>query len=147
MPLDAVKVQLAINSGLSAVCSTCTKYWEGQDKGLSRCAALDGCGSPLAGDVFHEYDGPLTVFDRWCFVCAVSADFGLEVSGKNRVVGVCKKHIELFKQLQPVGAIVRPILVRTRDGSVSLDKVIPKPGKTLAQAIFEVEQYYKGKGN
>jgi len=102
MPLETYKVAQAIQSGLSAVCATCLRYWEGRDKGLPepQCTAKSDCGSPLVGDDFSEYAGPLPDFSTWCFVCAGEARYGVSLPGRKRVVGVCSKHADLLSALR-----------------------------------------------
>ena len=118
MPFDPAKVAAAVSGGLSVVCATCENYWEARDKGVpgGRCMARDGCGSPIAGDVFHEYRGPMTQFDRFCFVCGSAATHAVRVDQYVRVVGICSSHVEmapflkwLFQLLEicPPGGIPR----------------------------------------
>ena len=136
-------------SGLSAVCATCRKYWEGRDKGLpgTRCTSRSRCGSPLAGDDFHEYDGLMgTALDSWCFVCGVKSDYGVRVKGHVRVIGICKAHLPMLRELRPVDKLLAPppIEVRTEEGKLVSLKPPPEK-KSVAKAIFEVESYYAAK--
>jgi hypothetical protein len=100
----------------------------------------------LAGDDFHEYKGPMTVFDRWCFVCAAEATHGIEVAQKERIIGVCARHLELFKELRPVGKVVLPVRFLVNGRTIPLDKLFQPPKKSLAAAIAEVERHFEGKG-
>lgn len=130
------------------MCATCTKYWSARDIGVpgSQCLAKDNCGSPLRGDDFHEYDGPITEFSRWCFVCGVDSKFGITVKGRKRVLGACAKHVDLVNQLKPENGIEPRISVYKPDGWVPVENLKTAPQrKTLAQAIFEVEDYYAKK--
>lgn len=108
MQIEGSKVMTEVATGISFVCAMCTKYWEGKslrangttlnivnDRQL--CTATDGCGSPFAGDVFHEYVGPLVRFDQLCFVCGEQAKKAVKVKNLLRVIGVCDKHVEWFK--------------------------------------------------
>jgi hypothetical protein len=103
----------AMRGGMSYVCAACRRYWEGRLRGTGdRCTAQDGCGSPIAGDDFHEYEGPITSFDRWCFVCAAAADFAVKPVGKGRAIGVCRTHLKFMEDLVPrdrdtLGSVVR----------------------------------------
>lgn len=101
--IDPLKVQAAVEGGLSYVCALCERYWEARDKNIpgDKCTSEKGCGSPIAGDVFHDYKGPLTVFDKYCFACGVPATHGISVSMYVRVIGACEEHIELVKTLKP----------------------------------------------
>ena len=105
MPLDPVGIATAVSRGLSIVCATCEKYWDARDKGIEddKCLAVDGCGGPMAGDVFHEYKGPMTAFDRFCFVCGESATHAIRVKDLVRVIGCCARHTELVGQITPDG--------------------------------------------
>ncbi len=142
MPLNPAKVGLAVQNGLSTVCATCTRYWEGRDRGLPepQCTASDGCGSPLRGDDFHEYVGPLSNFEHWCFVCGSASRFGVRVQGRSRMLGVCQTHVVWLGVLHPEGTTVAP--------SVELHgpSLIKAPQRrTVAQAILEVEEFYAKK--
>lgn len=146
MPLDITKMRLAVAGGLSIVCASCEKWWEGQDKGLPGCIAADGCGSPLAGGTFHEYQGPMTTFDRWCFVCGADAEHAVEVANESRIIGVCAKHLELFRELRPVGKLVLPVRFLVNGKTIPLEKLFQAPKNSLAAAIAEVDAYYESKG-
>jgi hypothetical protein len=118
MPLNPVKVALAVSRGLSAVCSTCEKYWDARDKGVPGdvCLATDGCGSPIAGDVFHEYRGPMTQFDRFCFACGNQATHAVRVDMYVRVIGVCEQHVNLVQTLKPEGKRAPNVVIVSKDG-------------------------------
>lgn len=142
--MNPAKVGLAVQGGLSTVCATCDRYWEARDRRLPepQCLAKDGCGSPLKGDDFHEYAGPMTNFERWCFACGADSRFGVRVHGRERIVGVCEDHVKWLSELRPMqGQDVAPHELR---GPTDLLRTGPKR-KTLAQAIFEVEDYYAKK--
>jgi len=118
MPMDPVKIAAAVSSGLSIVCATCEKYWGARDRepdGAS-CLAVDGCGSPIAGDVFHEYRGPMTQFDSFCFVCGDRAAHAVRVNTHVRVIGVCSAHVQLVKTLKPEGRRAPNVVIISRDG-------------------------------
>lgn len=108
MKIDPMKVATEVAVGTSYVCAMCTKYWEGKEiRSLGKrlnivrdgqlCTAQDGCGSPFAGDVFHEYDGPLVEFESFCFVCGGQSTHGVRVRNLVRVIGVCDKHSTWIK--------------------------------------------------
>jgi hypothetical protein len=148
MPLNPDLAEAAVRSGLSAVCATCVRYWEGRDRGLPepRCTAKTKCGSPLAGDDFHEYSGPIVEFDRQCFVCAGQSRYGITVRGRSRVIGVCLTHAKLLSDLHPVDVVRPEVVLRSASGAVlTPDQLQPKPGRTLSAAIAEVERYYDAK--
>lgn len=143
MPLDAVKVGLAVQSGVSIVCASCERYWEGRDRGLPepKCTTPRPCGSPLAGHTFSEYRGPLTTFDRWCFVCGSTAKYGVKV-GQSRPFGMCGEHIGLLEQLEPVGLNGVPAVQVIAAKKADADALLVIPKKTLGQAIAEAEAQF-----
>jgi hypothetical protein len=101
MPITVEMMKAASQAGLSIVCASCELYWEARDKGLvgDQCLAKNGCGSPLAGDCFHEYRGIMTVdaFRKFCFVCGDDATHRLDHPTWPRVIGVCRDHVEWMK--------------------------------------------------
>jgi len=106
MPIDPTKVAVAVGRGLSVVCATCEKYHRARDKGVpgDKCLSMDGCGSPIAGDTFHEYEGPMTRLDMFCFVCGARSTHAIRVKGHVRVVGCCRDHVDLVRGLKAEGA-------------------------------------------
>ncbi len=152
MTINPVKVALAVQGGLSMICATCPKYWDGRDRNLpgDQCTSKTNCGGPLSGDTFHDYSGPITDFTRWCFVCADKAFFGIRVRSHARVVGVCKEHVKLMAELRPVGTSGDlAYVIKSGNGDVTLRQLQgPKP-KSLFKAIQEAEDYFdekEGKG-
>lgn len=149
MPLDPVRIAIEVSRGLSMVCATCENYWVVHDRGADRCQMV-GCGSPLAGDVFHLYRGPLADggFAKYCFVCGGVPKHQLRVGRKSRLIGVCQQHVQMFNQLQPVGkeapSLTSEILLAEAQDPVS-GLFRPSGKKTLAAAIQEVEDYYEQK--
>jgi hypothetical protein len=139
MSIDPVKVALAVQGGMSAVCATCQHHWEAQDRGEDSCGK--DCGGPLAGKDFPAYLGPLPSFERWCFRCGGDSIAVVRAGGR-RDVGVCKDHIEWLGYSL---ASSPGVAVRTGGGLVAPEALIlPRP-KTLAQAIFEVESHFAKK--
>jgi hypothetical protein len=118
MVLDPSKVAVAVSSGLSIVCATCEKYWEARDKNVpdGRCLATDGCGSPIAGDTFHEYRGPMTQFDQFCFRCGAQATHAIRVNNSVRVIGCCSEHVEMVQTLKPAGQRAPNVVLISKDG-------------------------------
>jgi hypothetical protein len=150
MSVDLVKISQAIRGGLSAVCATCECYWNARARNVpgSRCSAVDGCGSPLRGDDFHEYVGPITDLARWCFVCGSDARFAVRAPGKRRKIGVCTDHVVVLSDLRPVDRADLEVKAELCTGSRDVLDRIPAPRKkTLAQAIYEVEHYYAKKNS
>ncbi len=145
MPLDPAKVGLAVQSGLSIVCATCTRYWEGRDQHLAEpeCTARKPCGSPLANDTFSEYSGPMSNFEEWCFRCGSKSSFLVTVANHVRRVGVCREHVEMFNQLRAQGAPDAPNPLLQRDGQVIRPQDLVRKRtipKTLSAAIIEIEK-------
>jgi len=118
VPLDQMKIAAAIGDGLNVVCATCENYWNARDRGVpdGRCLAVDGCGGPIAGGAFHEYKGPMTQFDQFCFRCGNKATHAIRVSEHPRVIGVCVEHIELMKKLKPEGKQAPNLVLLSKDG-------------------------------
>lgn len=145
MPLDSTKVAMAMASGLSAVCATCRKYWEARDLGIpgDACTTKVRCGSPMAGDTFSDYDGPLKgSLHRWCFVCAGKAQFGIQVNGRPTTVGACVQHVRYAETFKAVNGPTPVIDVRS-PGVIQPGQ--PSTKKSLGEAISEVETYYAKK--
>lgn len=150
MPLDPVKVGLAVADGVSTVCSTCTKYWRGRDLGLpdGKCTTQSRCGSPLAGGDFHDYEGPIADFSVWCFVCGQSATHGVRLVGKKRQFGMCDEHVKWLAQMEAVNGPEGNlgVLVNGVSGVIRPEQLLKKRAKqTLGELIYEVESYYAKK--
>lgn len=145
--MNPAKVGLAVSSGLSMVCATCQKYWTARERGIPepKCLAVDGCCSPIGGGDFHEYEGPITDFARWCFVCGLESRYGIKAGSRPRVVGVCSDHVKWLAELEPVdvpNAVGLEIV--NGHGSVNLARLMRRP-KSLAQTIYEVEKTFADK--
>jgi hypothetical protein len=143
--MDVVSVGQAIARGTSIVCATCRRYWEGRERGLPepKCTVQTPCGSPLAGLAFPHYDGPITDFARWCFVCGSNATSGVKAPESAVVFGMCDKHIGMVGTVEAVGlngrAVQEVLSGRLR---ASPDKFFPPPKQTLGQAIAEAEAHF-----
>jgi hypothetical protein len=133
MPIDTQEVALAVSRGLSVVCATCERYWAAREAMVpgDRCFSVDGCGSPIAGDVFHEYRGPMTQFDRYCFVCGNKATHAVRVDNSVRVIGCCSEHIQLVKTLRPENKPAPNVVVISKDGELAITGNDPAPKATL----------------
>lgn len=131
MPIDPKKAMLAASQGLSIVCASCEKYWAGMERGLGRCLAQDGCGSPMAGDVFHEYRGPMTRFDTFCFACGSRATHAVRVDNNVRVIGVCSDHVSYVKNLKPETKNAPSIVLVSKDGETLIDENTPQGPQVL----------------
>ena len=134
MPLDAQRVAIAVARGLSVVCATCEKYWGARDASIpdDRCLAIDGCGSPIAGDSFHEYRGPMTRFDQFCFVCGNKSTHAVRVAENIRIVGCCSDHVELVKKLKPKGRRAPYVVLISKDGEQEVTEDDPAPPLVLS---------------
>lgn len=131
---------LAMSRGLSAVCATCKRYWEARERNIPGdvCTTKTRCGSPISGDTFSNYDGPLkSRLSDWCFVCAQPSEFALRVGAHPRLVGACKTHVGFVAQFRAVGGATAQIELRNSNGLVSSSA---PPKKTLMQAISEYER-------
>jgi len=122
-----MKVAAAVGNGLNVVCATCDNYWDARDRGIpeGRCLSMDRCGSPIAGDAFHEYKGPMTQFDKFCFVCGNKATHAVRASDHPRVVGICVDHIYLMKKLKPEGKQAPNVVLLSRDGDTEIGEDDP----------------------
>ena len=143
--MELAQVSAAIQRGVSIVCATCARYWEGRERGLPdpKCTAKRPCGSPFAGLTFPEYHGPITDFVQWCFVCGGRAAHGVKVREEPRVIGMCSAHIQLLGQLEPVGLNLNgrnvADIIDRKMGRVSQQQFFGPPKKTLGQTIAETE--------
>jgi hypothetical protein len=147
VPLDPTKVAVAMASGLSVVCATCKRYWDARDRGVpgNSCASTSKCGSPLSGDDFHEYDGPMKgSLHLWCFVCGEKSRFGIRVKGKLNVIGACEKHITYVKELEAVGG-TKNVQSEIKGSNGKLPGSIQRPKSDLATAIREAEAHHARK--
>lgn len=148
--MDAVKIGLAVQSGVSIVCATCKRYWEGRERGLPdpKCTVTEPCGSPFAGLAFPQYDGPMTDFKRWCFVCGVEATKALRGGSSGLAIGICEKHLKMVGNIEPVGLNGHPVLhiIATPDGDRTPQQLLGAPKQTLGRAIAEAEEHFQGKG-
>lgn len=136
-------LQQAVASGLSIVCATCTKYHRAIERGLDKCLAVNGCGSPIVGDTFHEYEGPIQDFLKFCFVCGQDSKKAVAVKGHARRIGVCMLHLDYVVTMAPKEPRRLPVAPRTfiGDGAEKpVELLIPKPRKTLGNAIAEMEK-------
>jgi len=155
VPLDAVKVALAVQDGLSTVCATCSRYWEGRDRGLpgDSCTARTPCGSPLMGDDFHEYAGPLSAFDSWCFICGDEPACTIGKPGSQRRFGVCARHKQMLPRLTPVAVAAPPTtappgpppapLVNIGGELRTLENLLPRRKPTVWERIAETEAEFE----
>jgi len=145
----SVKVALAVQGGLSVVCATCHRYWEGRDRGLlgDQCTSRTPCGSPLSGDDFHEYAGPMTAFDQWCFVCGDSPACVIAKPSSSRRFGVCEKHKRMLPTLKPTNMQLpqeAQALVNIGGGiEKSLSTLLAPRKKTVWERIAETEAEFE----
>lgn len=149
--MDPVRVAREVRNGLSPVCATCSMYWEARDKGVpdNQCLkAAQGvrCGSPLIGDSFSGYEGPMGGdLERWCFICAEKADFGIRAIGKQRFVGICRDHLGKLRDIRPVGTVngFPKLEVRIRGSDVDYDRVVAPSRPRLIDVILDFEEKHK----
>lgn len=138
-------VREAMAGGVSFVCATCKRFWEGQARGLQTCTALLPCGGPMAKLAFPLYSGSITDMERYCFVCGEPPTAGaVRVPYEERKLGVCKKHVALLVTLGPVKVhLSQGRTIETRQPLTLIQKqgegAVPLPPKTLAQVMAETE--------
>lgn len=147
MPMDPVSVAAAVSEGYSPICATCEHFWNARDRGLSICGMR--CGGPLGGLDFPEYKGPMTAerMAQWCFMCAREASYGVRVLGTGRVFGVCQEHLEAVATLRSASKedLEAWPKIELLGAFVSDPSKLVRPGKSLVEAIYEVEKYYADK--
>ena len=145
--MDPVKIGLAVQGGLSVVCSTCKKYWGARDRNIpgDTCLAKRGCSGPVGGGDFPEYDGPVSDLSRWCFKCGADSKYGVQVTGRSRVIGVCEEHVNMLAELKPMGqpGIHPKFAIRSKNGSLTVREILGPETKSLFRAISEVERQFK----
>jgi len=103
--MSAVAVAAETARGYPLVCASCEDLHEARALGhADGCLALlrgQSCGSPLRGNDFPLYRGPLEkVLLTICFVCGDPSEASAVPKGKvgARKIGVCQKHLAMFKQ-------------------------------------------------
>lgn len=101
----------------------------------------------MAGDDFHEYSGPLTDFESWCFRCGSASAYVVVLARKDRRrVGVCAQHVQMFNELRSVKE--RPeaqVLIRGAGSFIRPQDLLPRRRKSLIADIVDVEAYYAKK--
>jgi hypothetical protein len=98
--LDPKRIMAAESKGVAFVCRMCTRWYEGEDRGLTdddgdaRCNSSGKCYSPIKGGSFDEHDGPLAGhLDKYCFMCGKrNPEHALEAQTLNaKRVGCCSE--------------------------------------------------------
>lgn len=100
--LTEAMVQKEIDTGLSAVCAWCTRYWEarGRAHGTAFACGVGGCGGPGQGRAFPKYAGPRPNKASYCFICGREADMAVEFHGQQGgMVGCCAKHERMLRMV------------------------------------------------
>ena len=151
--INPLKMAEAVRGGLSPVCATCNKYWIARDRNIPepRCMSVDNCAGPAGGDDFHEYDGPITDFSRWCFACGEESAFGIQVTGRLRTIGVCKNHVRMLAEIRPLkqdgteAADAPKYVIKSKDGILSIREILGPEKPSLIKAISEVEAHFAEK--
>jgi hypothetical protein len=125
LPLDGTKVALAVESGLSIICATCDRYWGARDRGVpgDACLSERPCGGPLAGDTFHNYRGPMTQFDEFCFRCGDRATKVLRVKGHVRPIGCCDTHESMMRKVKPENRPAVNLVIVSNDSVKSSEEL------------------------
>lgn len=103
------------DTGLSAVCAWCERYWEAKARaeGHAFGCGVGGCGGPGVGGAFHLYKGPRPNKASYCYVCGAEADLAVEFHGAaGGLVGCCKAHEQTLRiMLSRTG---KPVVVNER---------------------------------
>ena len=142
--LISERVDEVLRQGVSPVCATCNKFWLARENGVPfpSCLVEKPCGSPISGDTFTHYEGPLTDFDRFCFICARDSDQVVSLAGKERKLGICRDHVVLLGQLEAQYKTEVLILVGAGGRESPLIQLSPRK-KGLFQAIAETEAEFQ----
>ncbi len=90
-----------MTEGYAFTCAMCSKLWRSKQQGNDKCeAGMKGltCNGPMVGSDFPLYEGPLTNESRMslCFRCGQESDFGVKMAAGNKILGVCKQHMDEF---------------------------------------------------
>ena len=110
--LDSEKISEARAKGVCFTCAMCTLWYKGVKMklrlwdGTERCAAVNGCGGPLSGGSFEEYDGPLKGYlVKFCYVCGSrTPEHALAAKVPNsQKIGCCAKCLDKVKELVHMG--------------------------------------------
>lgn len=133
-----------VASGLSIICATCTKYRKAKDLGLAKCLSKEECGSPIVGDTFHEYEGPIKDFLKFCFVCGAPSQKKVIVRGHTREIGICLNHLDYVATMapkQPRRLPLAPITYYSDGVEKAVDSLLPdKERKSLSKMLLELEK-------
>ena len=144
--MNPVKIGLAVQGGLSTVCATCKKYWAARDRNIpgDTCLAKRGCAGPVGGGDYAEYDGPISDLSRWCFRCGADSKYGVQVTGRQRIIGVCEEHVRSLADLKPMGqpGIHPKYAIRSNNGALTVREILGPEKKSLFQAINDVERTF-----
>lgn len=126
-------IDQAIREKVSAVCAQCVLFWRARAKGLSSCG--QDCGGPISGRDFPQYQGSITVFDSFCFVCRDDSVCCVKIPESSRQFGVCKRHLRFLDALRPVDdtLLISPCEVRSAKGLI-----LPVQGRYSPKALVEV---------
>lgn len=133
-----------VRAGLSYVCATCERYWDGRLKGLAgfRCTSIEPCGGPLGGMLFPQYRGALTSFDLLCFVCGSPACGA--VGDGNRMFGFCSQHAPMLMERELVPTDIAPMVPQRPNWLGFYDREMGRvqlpPASSLAGAILTTEK-------
>jgi hypothetical protein len=129
-----------VRAGYSIVCATCDHMQRAHARGLDSCH--QPCGGPLSGQSFPAYVGPITDFQRWCFVCGETSKYGVTVPGGSTAFGVCASHLDTLRAVRATKVPQAPSITAVQGdrGLVPIDRLLGKPLKSLAATISEVER-------
>lgn len=141
------RVRLAHAAGTSIACATCNRYHEGRDQGLQghACTERRPCASPFGGDVFQHYEGKLTddAFVSMCFVCGNHSAHTVQITGRNRRLGLCDEHRPMLDRIDSarrsamlMGRAVVVTNLRTGHTQAITPKDAPDPATASLQGIM-----------
>jgi len=130
--LDPKRMIEAEIKNVAFICRMCERWYRGEDMGLvdvegdQVCDATGTCGSPVSGDDFDEYEGPLKGYlDKYCYICGKSKPEKVLVAkvGGAQKIGCCNHCFENE---------VKQLAVREAG-----EKIVFLPGKGLESRKYE----------
>lgn len=146
--MTPAQIAIAAAEGYSVVCASCRHLHRARAARGGKpgpCGQSD-CGGPLAGRTFPKYDGPITDFTRWCFMCGEPAKFAAMAKGSERVFGLCKEHVRSMEEFRARGTdgserVIEE--VKTPDGQIiHPDQLLGKRPRSLFAEIAKAEKEF-----
>lgn len=138
------QIAIAASEGFSIVCASCRHLHRGRARKRDGCNKPQ-CGGPFVGRDFPDYDGPITDFTRWCFVCGEPSKFAA-IAESGKVFGLCKEHVRAMGEYRAMGAdgshkVIEE--VKTPGGRIiHPDRLVGKRPRSLMQEMAKAEKEF-----